>query len=697
VGTSRSWRLRLGVGGAAAAVLSVLTAQTAHFGAAEPAPSGPESPYVVTFDPGTSAGEQRESRHDVEDAGGEVHRIYSHAVRGFAADLPPETVKELRADPDVRSVAPDVPVQAAGGVQNPAPWNLDRIDQRSQSTDGSFHYDGDGSGITVYVVDTGIRGDHVEFGGRVDNAHGFTAINDGNGDNDCDGLPGTNHGGHGTHVAGIVGSNTWGVAKGVRLVPVRVLDCKGEGNSSGVVAGLDWVIANHVPGKSVVNMSLGGQASTAVDDAVQATVDAGIPVVVAAGNETVDACTESPSGAPNAITVGAVNSSDQKPGFSNFGSCVDVFAPGVAIVSTFNSSTTALAQADGTSQASPHVAGVVATLLQGAPGASPAALRATLGSLFTTGVLGNIGANSPNALLYAPPKLRLAGVGTATIAPFVAALGADSNAIAVAGEQQVDAFATSGSTPIDVQDPATLPGCSIARPTSQAQSRSALLASLAAGNGCLRFAEAESLDLSAASQPLVYVPFARDNVTYAISNTSNLLPNRTLSSLQALFRCQNAGVSPMLPTVGSGLREYWISQMYTDGVVPSCVQNGVDEFGQPIQPNAGGQVNDSEIVPMSVAQWTTQAAGVLSESRGRTRIGQINSQNPFGFVFPLQRDLYVVIPKSTLTGSGLDDVRTREVFVGSGSLVCAAVPGPVGLRYGFTPHPSCGSTSLQTP
>lgn len=690
---ARSWRARTGVGTVGAGVLfalSVLVAQAAPFGAAEPAGSaaGEGDPYVVTFKAGTSSGEQQESREDVTDAGGEVHRTYTRAVRGFAADLPPEAVAELQADPDVRSVTPDRTFRASGGVQPSPPWNLDRIDQRS-ATDGTFSYDADGAGITVYVIDTGIRADHVEFGGRV--ASGFTAIDDGVGTGDCDG--------HGSHVAGTVGSATYGVAKGATLVPVRVLNCEGEGTGSDVLAGLDWVINHQVPGRSVINMSLGGPAASFLDDAVNAAITAGIPVVVAAGNEQMDACNVSPARTPNAITVAAVDQSDVRPTFSNFGPCVDLFAPGVGIIAPYNTSSTALASANGTSSASPHVAGVIAVLLQGAPGASPAALRSTLGSVLTLNVVSNAGTNSPNAMLYAPPKLRLAGVGSATTAPLLMALGADPTALAAGGLPLVDAFGTTGSALIVTQ---TVTGCSITRPTAQGGARAALVASLLANDGCVQFAQAESLDQSAAKPDLVYVPYARENVTFAVTNTSNLSSNRTMTALQTLFRCEGAGViKPMLPAVGSGLREFWVAQMYPGGVLPtptpSCLQDGVDEFGQPIPPNAGGMLNDSEVAPMSVAQWTTQAAGIVPESRGRTRLAQIDSRNPFAAGFGLQRDLYVVIPASALTGLAVNDLRTRTAFVGGGSLLCSAIGGPIGVRYGFRTHPSCGSTALQTP
>lgn len=690
------WRAPTGTGVVGAAVLSVLVAIAAPFGAADPAAPGSSenAAYVVTFKAGTNSGEQAESREDVTVSGGQINRTYARAVRGFAGDLPPEAVAELRADPDVASVVPDLQLRAAG-VQNPAPWNLDRIDQRLPAASGTFSYEGDGADINVYVLDTGIRATHTQFGGRV--ANGFDAIDGTDGTSDC--------AGHGTHIAGIVGGSTYGVAKGVTLVPVRVLDCEGFGHVSEVLAGLEWVMSNHITDRSVINMSLGGAANSVIDLAVNNAITAGIPVVVAAGNAQpnqapVDACSISPARVQNAITVGAVTSSDVKASFSNYGTCLDVFAPGVNIRSASPISATATDLMDGTSQAAPHVAGVLAVLLQGAPGASPAALRATLGSLFTNGGLVNIGAGSPNAMLYAPPKFRLAGVGSATIAPLFSALSADPAALTLTGEPLVQAFDTSGGSPIATQDLATLSECEMARPTSQAAARTALVSSLAAANGCVQFAQAESLDLSAASPRLVYIPFARDNVSYAVSGTSNIPVDLSLADLRDLYACPiETTFRPMLPPVGSGLREFWLSQMYPSGVpspLPSCVQDGVDEAGTPIGVNVGSAVNHLELVPYSVTQWAGQTSGLYSNRRGLTRVGQVDKQNPFGSSFGLQRDLYVVIPQSTLSGLSFNDLRTRTAFVGVGSLLCTAVAGPLGTRYGFRPHPSCGST-LVTP
>ena len=294
------------------------------------------------------------------------HRL-AHALRGFTAVMTEADALALAADPEVAFVEESTRVWASATTQENAIWGLDRIDQATLPLDSRYRYLAPGTGTTVYVADTGLRATHVEFTGRV--VQGYTAINDGRGTTDCN-L-------HGTHVAGTVGGTVTGVAKGTSVVPVRVLGCDGSGTTAGIVAGLDWIGANQRP-LSVVNMSLGGPASNALDNAVRNLIAGGVTVVVAAGNENANACQSSPARVAEAITVGATASNDARASFSNFGTCVDIFAPGVDITAAGIASDTATLTISGTSMASPHVAGAVALFLADHPEATPAQVKAAL-------------------------------------------------------------------------------------------------------------------------------------------------------------------------------------------------------------------------------------------------------------------------------------------------------------------------------
>jgi hypothetical protein len=287
----------------------------------------------------------------------------------------------------------------ASATQTGATWGLDRIDQRDLPLNSTYNYFATGTGVKAYIIDTGIRATHTQIAGRV--ISGFTAINDGNGTNDCNG--------HGTHVSGTVGGTTYGVAKNVTLVAVRVLDCGGSGTNSGVIAGVDWVTSNHSAGQpAVANMSLGGGASSALDTAVNNSINDGVTYAIAAGNSNTDACTTSPARVANALTVGSTTSSDDRSSFSNFGTCLDIFAPGSSITSSWNTSDTATNTISGTSMATPHVTGVAALFLEGNPGASPATVRSAIINSSTLNHVTGAGSGSPNRLLYslltgAPP------------------------------------------------------------------------------------------------------------------------------------------------------------------------------------------------------------------------------------------------------------------------------------------------------
>ena len=318
-----------------------------------------------------------------------LERSYSHVLRGFVVtDVTDDALAKLLLDSRVAWVEEDGEV-SIGAVQNNPTWGLDRIDQRALPLNSAYQYDVNASNVHAYIIDTGIRASHNDFGGRV--RSGYTAINDGNGTNDCQG--------HGTHVAGTVGGATYGVAKSVNLYPVRVLGCNGSGTNSGIIAGMDWVRANR-SNPAVANMSLGGGANSSVDTAVANLSSSGVVVVVAAGNDNSSACNYSPARAASAITVGSTTSSDARSSFSNYGSCLDIFAPGSSILSTSNSSNTATATLSGTSMASPHVAGAAALYLAANPGATPSQVTTALVNNATSNAVGSPGSGSPNKLLY---------------------------------------------------------------------------------------------------------------------------------------------------------------------------------------------------------------------------------------------------------------------------------------------------------
>ena len=332
--------------------------------------------YIVVFKdavrhPGAVAAAQSQR------LGADVSFVYRYALKGYAAKIPAAAVPVLAADPRVAYVERDQLMHATT-TQTNATWGLDRIDQASLPLSTTYSYTNTGAGVKAYVIDTGIRYSHTDFGGRA--IPGFDALVPGGPANDCNG--------HGTHVSGTIGGSTYGVAKGVTLVGVRVLSCGGVGLNSWVIAGIDWVTGNHLPGQpAVANMSLGGGADPATDTAVNNSIADGVSYAVAAGNDNVDACTSSPARVPNAMTIGASDNTDTRASFSNFGSCVDWFAPGVNIVSDYWYTDTSTNTLSGTSMATPHTVGVAALYLQTNPTASPATVRTALYNLTTKGVV----------------------------------------------------------------------------------------------------------------------------------------------------------------------------------------------------------------------------------------------------------------------------------------------------------------------
>ena len=323
-----------------------------------------------------------------------VMKNFGNVLNGVLIKASAQQIKALRKDPNVKYIEQDqimsvTPMVEANANQPSPTWGIDRIDQRNLPLDSNYHTDFDGSGVTAFVIDTGVLNTHNEFGGRASSGYDFV-------DNDYDA---TDCNGHGTHVAGTVGGATYGVAKNVNLVGVRVLNCSGSGSNSGVIAGINWV-KNNASGPAVANMSLGGGASQATDDAVNAAVAAGVTFVVAAGNDNSSACNYSPARAVNAITVGSTTSNDSRSSFSNFGTCLDIYAPGSSITSAWYNSNSATNTISGTSMAAPHVAGVAALYLDENPNLSPAQVTNLLTTRATSNKVTDAKTGSPNKLLF---------------------------------------------------------------------------------------------------------------------------------------------------------------------------------------------------------------------------------------------------------------------------------------------------------
>ncbi|MEJ6475214.1 S8 family serine peptidase [Pseudoalteromonas piscicida] len=330
-----------------------------------------------------------QNKHNVN-----ITKEFGGVLNGVVINASAKQLKGLLNNPNIEYIEQDqvvtvTPPITTNGDQASPTWGLDRVDQRNLPLDSNYHYDFDGSGVTAYVIDTGVRVSHNEFGNRA--SHGYDFVDNDNDATDCNG--------HGTHVAGTIGGGEYGVAKNVNIVGVRVLGCDGSGSYSGVISGIDWV-KNNASGPSVANMSLGGGASQAVDDAVNNAVAAGVSFVVAAGNDNSNACNYSPARAADAITVGSTTSSDSRSSFSNYGNCLDIYAPGSSIKSAWYNSDSATNTISGTSMAAPHVAGAIALYLDEDPSLSPSQIDTLLSQRASKDKVSNPQSGSPNELLY---------------------------------------------------------------------------------------------------------------------------------------------------------------------------------------------------------------------------------------------------------------------------------------------------------
>jgi subtilisin family serine protease len=398
----RSKRIRFAAiaGVATAALAGGLTSVPAQAAPAEGkvlaagSPTAVKDSYIVTlkkdagFKASSTAGKNLVKRY-----GGSVKATFGSALNGYTTTLSAAEAKRLAADPAVASVEQDQRVSIADVTQSNAPWGLDRIDQTSLPLSGTYTYpDSAGSGVTAYVIDTGVRITHQQISGRAsygyDAVDGDTTASDGNG--------------HGTHVATTIAGSTYGVAKKAKIVAVRVLDNNGSGTTAGVIAGIDWVTRNH-SGPSVANLSLGGGASATLDTAVRNSIASGVTYAVAAGNSNANASSYSPARVSEAITVGATTSTDARASYSNYGSVLDIFAPGSSITAGWHTSDTATSTISGTSMATPHVAGAAAAYLAGHTAATPAQVASALVSGATTGKVTGPGSGSPNRLLKLVP------------------------------------------------------------------------------------------------------------------------------------------------------------------------------------------------------------------------------------------------------------------------------------------------------
>ncbi|MFF7857460.1 S8 family serine peptidase [Streptomyces sp. NPDC007904] len=398
----RSKRIRFAAiaGVATAALAGGITALPAHAAPAEGtvlaagSPTAVPDSYIVTLkkDAGLKASSAA-GKDLVNDYGGTVKKTFGSALNGYTATLSAAEAERLAADPAVASVEQNQRVRLTDTTQSDAPWGLDRIDQTSLPLSRTYTYpDSAGGGVTAYVIDTGVRITHQQISGRA--AYGYDAV-----DGDTTASDGN---GHGTHVATTIAGTTYGVAKKAKIVAVRVLDNNGSGTTAGVIAGIDWVTKNH-SGPSVANLSLGGGVSTTLDTAVRNSIASGVTYAVAAGNSNANAASSSPARVTEAITVGATTSTDARASYSNYGSVLDVFAPGSSITAGWHTGDTATNTISGTSMATPHVAGAAAVYLAGHGSATPAQVASALVNGATTGKVTSAGTGSPNRLLKIVP------------------------------------------------------------------------------------------------------------------------------------------------------------------------------------------------------------------------------------------------------------------------------------------------------
>jgi subtilisin family serine protease len=584
---------------------------------------------------------------------GDVVDVYRHGFSGFAVQMSDEQARALRNEPGVESVAQDGVVHIAA-TESPAPWDLDRIDQRDLPLDNAYTPAGSGASVHAYIIDTGIRITHQDFGGRA--TVGDDEVGDGQNGLDCNG--------HGTHVAGIVGGAAYGVAKSVSLVSVRVLDCSGAGDYSQVIAGVDWVTA-HAVKPAVANMSLGGSLYAPLDAAVESSIASGVTYAIAAGNSGSDACNGSPADVPTALTTAATDETDTRPSFSDFGTCVKLFAPGVDITSDWNTSDTATMSLSGTSMATAVVTGIAAVFLDRYPSASPAHVLATLVANATPGHVIDLGSGSPNELAYSSavdsthPGIVIAAAGVASTEGILdRVLGTDP---ADPG-YDVDNFDVPADSTADVTIPGDADCGSVSygdgattAPDAADAARAALAGSVAgtypdpstgAGRGCIDIARSDAgpraIGPSGDDASFEYYAFALDAVTWA--SPSLAAPAfMTLAQLRDVYACSvtdwsqltGGGSGPIqrfMPSAGSGTGEVFVANVLgfdPRGITgPNCppVATMGENNGTSLLTPANTAAYQRAIVPYSAGAFVFQgdnATNPTLDLRGGVRPGGI--------------------------------------------------------------------------
>ncbi|MET3351237.1 UNVERIFIED_ORG: hypothetical protein ABID57_002944 [Arthrobacter sp. UYEF1] len=477
--------------------------------------------------------------NSLQERGIEVKETLSHTMKASVVVATSDEIETLKKSVNVASVELDTPVSITGST---SVWGLDRIDQRT-GRDGQFAMGNEGAGVNVYVVDTGLYMSHSEFTGRVPAS--WTGISDGNGVNDCNG--------HGTHVAGTVAGTTYGVAKRAAIIPVRVVECDGSGWNSTAIAGVDWAVAHHVAGQpAVMNLSIGGFTSSSFDQAVQSAVNDGITVVAAAGNDGADACNSSPARIPSAITVAATDINDAQASWSNYGSCVDIQAPGVSVRSAWNDSSTGYNTLSGTSMAAPHVSGAAAIMLSRDPALSPAQVHQSMINNATTGVISANKGGTPNRLLFIPgtppvppscsnlqPGDAWAGVGT-----HCGLQGSAASTLSITEDAPVSAPATTEDATAPAPSPAQQAPVRTDAPSQEVAATFARLVP-AAGNAAQE---------PAVAKPEVIPEAMPDEVTKEAETTPSETPASTAMvtpPVSATSAAPPGGVTSMTPVGGT--------------------------------------------------------------------------------------------------------------------------------------------------